>query len=155
VQTARTLAAAATAAQEASSGWALVAVGEQAAARAAQEAPSELVHDVKSVLRDAGFRPERAERGIPGRAPFIARIERIAYSRPALRDPQLGGFDAIGNYLRTTLDTWDAARVGDRWTWIIDSDESMTLTYHAAGHGRPSARRAWAELVVVHYTPLR
>lgn len=163
----RKMIALARAAQETSSGWALVSAGERAAARAAQEAPAEhtipprspaeLVHDVKAVLHHAGFRPERAERGIPGRAPFIHNIEWIEYTRPALCGPAMGGFDPLRDYLAVRLGQWGAAHTGDRWAWRDPAADVSVALWYARGRCHPrrhggSLRPAEVRLTVVHYT---
>lgn len=130
-----------------------------APARAAMTPPStptELVHDLRAVLRHAGFRPAGFVGGSPpASVRYIRSFIRLMYRQPA--DPLLNwqvGIDPLQDYLATSLAPWGATRTGDRWVWSDPAvDESVTLDYQPAGVGARALPGPEAELVIVHYTP--
>ena len=134
----------------------MLAIAREAQVTPAPQTPAELVHDLRAVLHHAGFQVKRAERGIPGSAAFVAHIERIDYQRQGVCPAALKGFDALGDFLSTTLDGWHArhATGSGLWVWRTRS-ESVTLWYTllpcqtAAGPQHP----ARASLVIARYSP--
>lgn len=118
--------------------------------------PAALVHDLRGVLKQAGFQSEGTDGAMAAPVKYIQSISKLSFYRR--QDCELEatlGYDPLRDYLSTAIARWSAEHVAGSGTWVWRSAAQLVRLTYFGGHactGASISGNPTVQLVVVRYS---